>query len=94
MRVQRCIFTLAAAATLASSAPACGFAARAPEGPSVIPTAAATRHHATDRADRLIGAGAAGALAVGGAVIVRRRRGGMTEPQLVAASTRGAASTQ
>jgi LPXTG-motif cell wall-anchored protein len=91
MRIQRRIFTLAAAATLATSAPAYGFDAEAPEGPSVIPTAAAPQRQAADDSDWLIAAGAAGALAVGGGVIVRRRNRSTTQPQLGAASTRGAA---
>jgi hypothetical protein len=88
MRVQRCIFTLAAAATLASSAPAYAFDAQAPEGPSIIPAAGAAQHHTTDSSDWVIGAGAAAALVVGGGVIVRRRRDGAFELSRESASGR------
>ncbi len=93
MRVHRCIIALTSAATLATSAPAYAFTARAPQGPSVIPSATPVRHQSTDTAEWLIGAGAAGLVALGGALVVRRRSSTSTRPYLGAASARGANRT-
>ncbi len=96
MRIQRYVFTLATAATLAaSSAPAWAFDARAPEGPSVVPSPTTVQRPSTDTTDWLVGTGAAGALAVGGGLIVLRRRSSSTSRlHLGAGSSRAAARTQ